>query len=359
MTTCPRSSLRLAAVVLLFALLGGCATTTTNPRDPLEPFNRGVYQFNETLDKYVLKPVAQGYQFVLPQPIRTSVGNFFSNINDVTVMINNILQGKFLHALDDFGRVAINTSIGLLGFLDIASEAGLPKHEEDFGQTLGLWGLGEGPFIMLPFFGPSTGRDAVGRVGDYFTDILTYVDPTRARNQLWGTRVVDTRAQLLDASKVLEAAALDPYEFLRDAYLQRRRNLIYDGRPPVDKDLDIVPPKDRKGDADPHERTVAAVPPAEALLAASEDHMLETRARAPDLSPLFSEGPGGDKAPAPEKLSIARSEVSMDPGRQNLHAEAQAAARAPVEREQGSSMLMRVWRYIESREPPDRTLEGL
>jgi phospholipid-binding lipoprotein MlaA len=228
--------LRFACLVLLASFLGGCATGR-DPRDPLEPFNRGVYQFNETLDKAILKPTAQAYRFVIPQFIRASVSNFFSNLNDVVVALNNLLQGKFTAAYSDLGRVAINSTLGVLGLFDVASEAGIEKHDEDFGQTLGYWGVGDGPFVMLPFFGPSTGRDAVGRVADHYADPVTYVDPTRPRNQLWGTRIVNRRAELLDASTVLQTAALDPYEFIRDAYLQRRRNLIHDGSPPPDREF--------------------------------------------------------------------------------------------------------------------------
>jgi phospholipid-binding lipoprotein MlaA len=282
-----------------------CATAK-DPRDPLEPFNRGVYQFNETLDKYVMKPVAQGYQFVLPQPVRTGVGNFFSNINDVSILANNVLQGKFVPALDDFARIVINTTLGLLGILDIASEAGIPKHEEDFGQTLGFWGVGDGPFIMLPFFGPSNARDTVGRVGDVFTDVVTYVDPTGTRNVIWGTRVVDRRAQLLDASTVLDAAALDRYEFLRDAYLQRRRNLVYDGKPPLDKDLDIgPPPRDQKVEERPARRAVAIPPIIQSEMAASEDHMPPVIVQAPELAPLFGDGPQQPR-PASQQASAER-----------------------------------------------------
>jgi phospholipid-binding lipoprotein MlaA len=226
---------RFACLFMAASILGGCATAR-DPRDPFEPFNRGVYQFNEGLDKAILKPVARGYRFVVPQFIRASVSNFFSNINDVVVALNNLLQGKFTAAYSDLGRVAINTTLGLGGLFDIASEAGIEKHEEDFGQTLGYWGVGDGPFVMLPLLGPSTGRDTVGRFVDYKTDLVTYVDP-RPRNWMWGTRIVNRRAELLDASTVLQTAALDPYEFVRDAYLQRRRNLIYDGAPPADREF--------------------------------------------------------------------------------------------------------------------------
>ena len=344
---CPRSSLRIAAVCLLLAFLGGCATGK-DPRDPLEPFNRGVYQFNETVDKYVLKPVAQGYQFVLPQPVRTGVGNFFSNINDVTIFANNLLQGKFVPALDDFARIVINTTIGLLGILDVASEAGIPKHEEDFGQTLGVWGVGDGPFIMLPFFGPSNARDTVGRVGDLGTDVLTYVDPTGTRNALWGTRIVDRRAQLLDASKVFDAAALDPYEFLRDAYIQRRRNLIYDGKPPLDKDLDLTPPPaQKKSDAPAPHRTVAAPVMIEDALAASEDHVPAAAQRSPELAPLFAEG----QAPSVQRISI----VSAAAGRTPERPESAAPAKAPAisaERDSGPSILTRFLRHFDAPTTP-------
>lgn len=240
--TWKRLSLRIACLTLLVSLLGGCATTQ-NPRDPFEPFNRAVYDFNEGVDKVVFKPVATAYRAVLPQILRNSVSNFFSNLNDVLVALNNLLQGKFHAAVSDFSRIVINTSIGLLGLFDVASEAGIEKNDEDFGQTLGWWGIGDGPFIMIPILGPSTGRDLVGRLGDYFTDPVTYVDPTRSRNQLRGTYAVSRRAELLDASTILQTAALDPYEFLRDAYLQRRRNLVHDGAPPPNREFMDSPPK--------------------------------------------------------------------------------------------------------------------
>ena len=236
-------SLRLACLILLATLLGGCATTG-DPRDPFEPVNRGIYGFNERLDNTLLKPTAEAYRAVIPQFIRSSVSNFFSNINDVVVALNNLLQGKFTAAYTDLGRIAINSTLGILGLFDVASEAGIEKHDEDFGQTLAVWGIGDGPFVMLPLFGPSTVRDTAGRFVDYHADLITYVDPSHSRNQLWATRAVNRRAELLDASTVLQTAALDPYEFVRDAYLQRRRSLIYDGSPPPDREfMDPTPPK--------------------------------------------------------------------------------------------------------------------
>lgn len=228
----------LVSVSMLMTLLGGCATTG-NPHDPLEPMNRAIYSFNDGVDQAIFKPVAEAYRAVLPSFVRTSVSNFFANINDVVIALNNLLQGKPGNAASDVGRIAINTTIGILGVFDVATEFGMEKHHEDFGQTLGYWGVGDGPFLMLPLLGPSNLRDTVGRVADFKLDPITYVDPSRDRNILWGSRSVSQRADLLETSKILETAALDPYEFLRDAYLQRRRNLVHDGSPPPEKEDDI------------------------------------------------------------------------------------------------------------------------
>ena len=251
LTTHTQSRLRAYVIGLLVAVafLGGCASVTApaNPRDPLEPLNRGIYSFNEHVDGLVLKPAAELYRLLLPPIARTGVSNFFSNINDVLVALNNLLQGKVQNAASDVGRVAVNSTIGVLGFIDVATKMGLEKHDEDFGQTLGYWGVGDGPYLVLPFFGPSNFRDAIGRIPDYYADPVTYVDPSHDRNILWGIRIVNRRAELLGASRVLEAAALDPYEFVRDAYLQRRRNLIYDGNPPRE---DFDDEKDEKNEKD-------------------------------------------------------------------------------------------------------------
>jgi phospholipid-binding lipoprotein MlaA len=256
-SACKSLSLRLLAVALVLVFVGGCATGT-HPGDPFEPINRGIYKFNEGVDKAILKPTAQVYRAVVPQFVRSSVSNFFSNINDVVVALNNLLQGKFTAAYSDLGRIAINSTIGMLGLFDVASEAGIEKHDEDFGQTLGRWGVGNGPFIMIPIFGPSNGRDLVGRAVDFKADPVTYVDPSRSRNQLWAGRAVNRRAELLDASTVLQTAALDPYEFVRDAYLQRRRSLIYDGAPPPDKEFLDPPPASPKSSL-PLDRPISAV----------------------------------------------------------------------------------------------------
>lgn len=232
------STLRSIALTLLLPLflLGGCATT--HPSDPLEPMNRAIYKFNDGVDTVLFRPLAEGYRAVIPEFVRNSISNFFSNINDILVALNNLLQGKFVDAYSDLGRVLINSTLGLGGLFDIASAAGVEKHNEDFGQTLGRWGIGGGPYLVLPLLGPSNVRDTVGRFVDSRGDPLRYMHDVRWRNSLWATRFLNARAELLDTSKILDTAALDPYEFVRDAYLQRRRNLIFDGSPPREKDDD-------------------------------------------------------------------------------------------------------------------------
>ncbi|MBX3665688.1 MAG: VacJ family lipoprotein [Burkholderiales bacterium] len=233
----------LVCVVLGLGVLGGCASTG-DPRDPLEPLNRGIHTFNDGVDTMFIKPAAEVYQGVVPGLVRTGVSNVFSNINDVIVALNNLLQGKFGAALSDVGRVLLNTTAGLFGIFDVATPAGLEKHDEDFGQTFGYWGIGDGPYLVLPFLGPRTTRDAVGTAVYFMVDPVANINPPRDRNQLVALRLVSDRASLLSASRVLAVAALDEYEFVRDAYLQRRRNLIYDGNPPREKLDDSSLPRD-------------------------------------------------------------------------------------------------------------------
>lgn len=240
----PRAAIVCAALALQF--LGGCASTG-NPRDPFEGLNRGIYKFNDGVDHLVVKPAAEAYRDLVPAFIRTGVGNFFANVNDVLIALNNVLQGKIPEAISDVGRVAVNTTLGLLGLFDVATELGVEKHNEDFGQTLGYWGIDAGPYLVIPILGPSSLRDAVGLIGDWKTDPLTYVDPTHTRNQLYGTYFVSRRADLLEATRILETAALDPYEFVRDGYLQRRRNLVYDGNPPDENDIEDKAKPGRNG----------------------------------------------------------------------------------------------------------------
>lgn len=224
--------------LLATGMLAGCASSG-NPKDPVEGFNRAMFAFNEGLDSVIVKPVATGYEAVLPSPIRTGVTNFFGNIDDLFIGVNNLLQGKVPEAFSDLGRVVINTTIGLLGVLDIASDAGLEKHDEDFGQTFGRWGVGNGAYVVIPVFGPRTVRDTVGLVLDVQADPVANHRPKGDRDIALVLRLVNDRANLLAADKVVEEAALDKYSYVRDAYLQRRRNLIHDGNPPREPEASL------------------------------------------------------------------------------------------------------------------------
>lgn len=223
---------------LLALLISGCATTHNN--DPLESFNRGVYKFNDVADKAVIKPVAGAYKAVIPSPVRTGVGNFFSNLNTFVSVINDLLQFKFGKAVEGAGRFVINTTFGVAGLIDVASMDGIEKRNEDFGQTLGYWGVGSGPYLVLPFLGPSSVRDASGLAVDVFAfHPLPYMTDTRERNQAFSLMFLDTRAQMLPGSDLLDEAALDPYAFMRDAYFQRRERQIHDGNVPLlEEDFD-------------------------------------------------------------------------------------------------------------------------
>jgi phospholipid-binding lipoprotein MlaA len=222
------------AVALMAVALSGCATSG-NQKDPIEGFNRAMFAFNEGLDAVVIKPVAQGYDAVMPSPVRTGVTNFFGNIADLFIGVNNLLQGKPAEAVSDIGRVLVNSTIGILGLIDVASDMGMEKHEEDFGQTFGRWGVGDGAYVVVPVFGPRTVRDTAGLVLDVAADPVGHVDHVPTRNSLLALRIVDTRADLLAADKVIEEAALDKYSYVRDGYLQRRLNLIHDGNAPREK----------------------------------------------------------------------------------------------------------------------------
>lgn len=228
----------MAVAFSLVGLLGGCATSG-NPKDPIEGFNRAMFSLNEGLDTVVIKPVAQGYDTTLPQPLRNGVTNFFGNIADVFIAVNNLLQGKVPEAFSDAGRFAVNSTLGILGVMDVATDMGLEKHEEDFGQTFGRWGVGNGPYVVVPFFGPRTARDTVGLVLDVNADPVANLGNVPTRNTLLTLRVVSDRANLLPADKVIEEAALDKYSYMRDAYLQRRRSLIHDGNAPRELDAAV------------------------------------------------------------------------------------------------------------------------
>ncbi len=236
----PRCAL-LALLAGVSIVLGGCAGFNTNPRDPLEPLNRKVSQFNEDVDRLVLKPVATVYRDGVPPLVRTGVSNFFGNLGDAWSFVNSALQFKFQNAAENFMRLNVNTFFGLGGILDIASDLNIERHKEDFGQTLGRWGVPPGPYVVLPLLGPSTVRDTVALPIDRKGDPVYYVDPAAERNSLYVLRAVDTRSNLLRLGTLVEGAALDKYSFTRDAYLQKRQADIGEGKdsdgslPPVDE----------------------------------------------------------------------------------------------------------------------------
>ncbi|MGK5027027.1 MlaA family lipoprotein [Janthinobacterium sp. RB2R34] len=219
---------RIALVMAIAATLSACASSG-NPRDPLEGYNRAMFKFNDKVDEVALKPVATAYKNVLPSFVQTGVSNFFGNLSDVWSAANNLLQGKGEAGLQDIVRVSMNSTFGILGLIDIASQAGVPKHNEDFGQTLGWYGVSSGPYVVLPLMGPSTMRDTVALPLDVVGDPWRYKDPTNVRNIGTVTRVIDKRASYLDATNLMEAAALDRYQFVRDGYLQARESKVSDG----------------------------------------------------------------------------------------------------------------------------------
>ena len=213
--------------------MAGCASGHgANPADPFEPFNRGVFRFNDGVDEVILRPVATAYRNNLPSRVRTGVNNFFGNLTDVWSFANSAAQLRLQASAENFMRFNVNTVFGLGGLLDIATEAGIERHNEDLGQTLGRWGVPPGPYLVLPLLGPSTIRDASVLPLDRYGDPLTYVDSGIARGSLVVLRVIDARSNFLRASQLLDDAALDKYSFTRDAHLQRRRNEVFDGNPP-------------------------------------------------------------------------------------------------------------------------------
>lgn len=224
-----RAVIRGLAAALSLVVLSGCASTAVqeaNPDDPWEGFNRRVFAFNEVVDRYALKPVAQGYDYVTPDPVQKSVGNVFSNLGEIRTAINSVLQGKPANAGIATGRFLINSTVGVLGIFDVAGRLELVGRKEDFGQTLGVWGVGEGPYLVLPLLGPSTVRDTAGLPADIYTSPLAYVDSDRVRYGMLALDVIDTRASFLEQEKLLRG---DRYTFLRDGYLQRRRFEVADG----------------------------------------------------------------------------------------------------------------------------------
>ena len=253
---------RAAAVLALVAgllVLQGCASVPNpNPLDPWEPMNRGTTQFNEGVDAMLLKPAATMYQRHVPPLVRTGVSNFFGNVGDVWSFVNSALQLHLQDAADNFARVQTNTVWGVFGIFDVASDLNIERHREDFGQTLGRWGMGSGPYLVLPLLGPSTLRDTVALPVDWKGDLVSLIQPTGARNATSALRAIHLRASLLRATNVLDEAALDKYSFTRDAHLQRRRALIYDADDPR---RDVPPPLPRD-DAEPKDATPTTPAPA-------------------------------------------------------------------------------------------------
>ncbi|MBI3936654.1 MAG: VacJ family lipoprotein [Betaproteobacteria bacterium] len=326
----------LGICALLIAALSGCATTG-HPKDPLEPINRGIYQFNDAFDTVLLKPAAEVYKGVLPEVVRTGVSNFFANIGDILIALNNLLQGKIPHAVSDAGRVAINTTVGLLGLIDVATEVGLEKHNEDFGQTLGFWGIGDYPYLVLPFFGPSNLRDAVGTVADIKYDpIVRHMNPVDERNRVLALRAVNRRAELLETSKILETAALDPYEFLRDAYIQRRRNLVYDGNPPPENDIDENGDKQKPRGGTRNAPAISGAP-----YPSASDHPLGDGARVVS---------GAELTPAQAEY-LRREAARANAGRERRSEPAAAAPRAapPGAGDSATTRVVRLWLPSSSR----------
>ena len=233
----PRAGwLGLGCATLALMVLSGCATgPDANPQDPLEPLNRQVQQFNDAVDRTVVRPVAVAYRDTVPLPVRTGVNNFFNNLSDFWSFINASLQARPQEAVENFTRVKINTFFGFGGVLDIATEAGVERTPLDFGHTLGRWGVPPGPYLVLPLMGPSTVRDTVGRVVDQNADPIGTVEPSADRGALTVLRLADTRTELLPATDMVDRIALDRYSFIRDAFLQRRAAQIHSDELPYEE----------------------------------------------------------------------------------------------------------------------------
>ena len=229
----------LISIMMLVFLLSSCSTTGSSKNDPLEPMNRAIFQFNEVVDDNIFEPVAKTYKYVTPDPVETGVSNFFSNIGEVSTIANDVFQFKFKQAGYDFLRFSINTTIGVFGIFDVASSVGLNKNKEDFGQTLGYWGIPQGPYLVLPFFGASTFRDAPGLYADMQVSPIQQLDNEEAIT-LNALNAISTRARLLRATKILDTAAKDKYIFIRESYLQKRESMVNDGDTEEDFEIDVI-----------------------------------------------------------------------------------------------------------------------
>lgn len=242
-----QSFTRVFVLLLAFAMLvlTGCASNPRNPDDPLEGYNRAMFSFNDGVDRAILRPTAKAYETVVPQMVRTGIGNVFSNIGDVWIGINNLLQGKVGDGMSDLMRFAVNSTFGILGIFDVATEMGMHKNDEDFGQTLAVWGVGEGPYFVMPLLGPRTMRDAAATPVDMYGSGWSQIDHVRTRNAILAVRVIHTRSLLLRADRAIEGQ-IDKYAFVRDAYLQSRRYKVSDGNPSLEyEDFDAKSSRSR------------------------------------------------------------------------------------------------------------------
>ena len=318
-TRLPGAPWRRVVVAAALVLLAGCATgPNADPRDPLEPYNRTMTKFNTAVDNAVIKPVARGYTKVVPRLVRTGVSNFFGNLNDFWSLLNNALQGKGYETGQQIGRVLVNSFIGLGGLIDVATQAGIEKYREDFGQTLGSWGVPSGPYLVLPFFGPSTVRDSAGLLVDWQGNAVSYVNDVPWRNSLWGVQALDKRASVLTTEDFLETAALDSYTFTRDAYLQKRQNDVHDGNPPQDSERYDLPAPDEA--PPPADGASAPGAPASAASAAS----IASAASAPtgaastvsaaSAPAAAASAPAAIAASAPASASVPAASAASVPG---------------------------------------------
>lgn len=232
----------LSTALSTMVLVAGCASVAKeyrDPRDPWQGYNRAMFKFNTDFDNAFIKPAAKAYRYITPEPVDRSVTNFFNNVADATSAVNNLMQFKLMRAGSDVGRVAVNSTVGIGGLFDVASNLGLPSYKEDFGQTLGYWGIGAGPYFVMPILGASSVRDTVGFAGDVVLDPFFSIDKGEIYWGFIALRIVDRRADLLAVGDILDDAAIDPYTFVRDAYLQRRRSQVFDGNPPGSDEEDF------------------------------------------------------------------------------------------------------------------------
>lgn len=287
-------------LILAAISLTGCASThAPNPADPYEQFNRSMYTFNDTVDKVIAKPVAQSYNKVMPEVGKHMISNFFSNLDDVIVTLNDVAQLKLAQAVSDGSRVLFNSTFGVFGLFDFASR--LDKHDEDFGQTLGYWGMKTGPYLMLPLLGPSSFRDGIGRIGDSQISPVSRTRHVRTRNQMYLTRAISGRAQLLSQEQILDGALIDRYAFIRDAYLQQRQSLVFDGNPPHDPYED----EDLNFEYQPQtpEPETSVVPPVETPMPDAHSYQTEPlSSNVADVDPI-ADTSASKETPAEEKFA--------------------------------------------------------